>query len=197
MKFDNVLAHLDVDDFDGALSWYEKFFGRPADRRPDGPMALRTQRNGNCPRAAAFRSTAKPDRRPPWFVGVDDVDDAVAEIAGARVIPARSTRNSPESFNLPSSKTRPEHHRSVLPAPALTASRDLRKASGSAFGETSKTAAGICELRDHLINSAGRLGALELSQQGVAGFPAALHHDLDPAVGEVARAADQAEFQRP
>ena len=34
MEFDNVLAHLDVGDFDGALSWYEKFFGRKADRRP-------------------------------------------------------------------------------------------------------------------------------------------------------------------
>ncbi len=34
MTFTNVLAELIVHDLEGALPWYETFFGRPADRRP-------------------------------------------------------------------------------------------------------------------------------------------------------------------
>lgn len=71
----------------------------------------------------------------------------------------------------------------------------VRNPAASAFGETAQTAASVRELRDDLVDPAGCLGAAELLEQGIAGFSATFHDDLDPAVCQVARAADQAEFQ--
>lgn len=39
MRIDAVLAGIAVADFDAALGWYERFFGRPADDRPMGGLA--------------------------------------------------------------------------------------------------------------------------------------------------------------
>ena len=77
MKFENVLAHFDVDDFDEALSWYEQFFGRPADQRPmDGTAEWQLSSGGGI---QIFRSAGSPAT---VVLGVADVDNIVSEIVG-------------------------------------------------------------------------------------------------------------------
>jgi len=83
MKFENVLAHLDVDDFDGALSWYERFFGRPADERPmDGTAEWQLSPGGGI---QIFRSVGSPTT---VVLGVADVDTIVEEIFGRGIVAA-------------------------------------------------------------------------------------------------------------
>ena len=77
MKYENVLAHLDVNDFEGALSWYEKLFGRPADGQPmEGTAEWQLSAGGGIQiyRNAGSAATV--------VLGVADVDDAVDEIVG-------------------------------------------------------------------------------------------------------------------
>jgi predicted enzyme related to lactoylglutathione lyase len=77
MEFENVLAHLDVGDFDGALSWYEKFFGRKADRRPmDGTAEWQLSAGGGIQIYGDSGAAATV------VLGVEDVDNTLVEING-------------------------------------------------------------------------------------------------------------------
>ena len=94
MKYENVLAHVDVNDFEGALSWYENLFGRPADRRPmDGTAEWQLSAGGGI---QIYHTAGSPAT---VIVGVADVDDAIEEIA-QRGIAATVDENLSGKFRL-------------------------------------------------------------------------------------------------
>jgi len=77
MKIENVLAHVDVSDFDRALSWYEKLFGRAADRNPmTGTAEWQLTENGGL---QIYQQSGVPAT---VVLGVLEVDAAVEEITG-------------------------------------------------------------------------------------------------------------------
>lgn len=78
MPITSVMANVTVADFDGGLDWYERFFGRPADRRPmDGLAEWQLTETG------VVQLVHDRDRGGSALLtlGVEDLDGTIAELA--------------------------------------------------------------------------------------------------------------------
>jgi glyoxylase I family protein len=95
MSIVNVLTTLQVDDFDSAVGWYEKLFGRAPDRRPmDGLAEWQLTACGGVQvylNAAAAGATTV-------VIGVENLDAHVADLGGRGI--------GAEAFDVPSGKFR-------------------------------------------------------------------------------------------
>jgi predicted enzyme related to lactoylglutathione lyase len=76
MQVQNVLAHVDVDDFDEGIRWYAQLFGREPDRvMPEGCAEWQLTESG------ALQLYAKSDARPSAVVlAIDDIDATVEQV---------------------------------------------------------------------------------------------------------------------
>ncbi len=80
MQIQNVLAHVDVVDFDLGVAWYERLLGRGPDRRPMENLA-----EWQLTDTAGLQVYRRRTRAPATVViAVDDDVDAVAREVGAR-----------------------------------------------------------------------------------------------------------------
>lgn len=77
MEITNVLAEMVVRDLDAALTWYEKFFGRPADRRPMPGLAEWQLTAGG---GVQVFESAENAGRSIATLGTSDVHAAIAEL---------------------------------------------------------------------------------------------------------------------
>lgn len=79
MSLTTVLGVVPVADFDGAIAWYERLFGRPADARPMAGLADWHVNDGAW--VQVFRDA---DRAGNTFLNfaVDDLNAHTAELAG-------------------------------------------------------------------------------------------------------------------
>jgi len=95
MSIVNVLTTLQVDDFDSAVWWYEKLFGRAPDRRPmDGLAEWQLTAGGGVQvylNAAAAGVTTV-------VIGVENLDAHLADLGGRGI--------GAEAFDVPSGKFR-------------------------------------------------------------------------------------------
>jgi predicted enzyme related to lactoylglutathione lyase len=84
MPITDVLAGLAVADFDAALGWYERLFGRPADRRPMDGLA-----EWHWPAAGALQVIHDGERagRGLLTVSADDLADLVATLEARGLAP--------------------------------------------------------------------------------------------------------------
>jgi predicted enzyme related to lactoylglutathione lyase len=84
MPITAVLAGLAVADFDNALAWYERLFGRPADRRPMDGLA-----EWHSPAAGALQVILDRERagRGLLTLSVDDLADVVAALEARGLAP--------------------------------------------------------------------------------------------------------------
>lgn len=79
MSITSVMAVVTVEDFDGGLDWYQRFFGRPADLRPmDGLAEWHLTKTG------VVQLVYDSDRGGSALLtlGVEDLDGTIAELAG-------------------------------------------------------------------------------------------------------------------
>lgn len=78
MSITSVMANVTVADFDGGLNWYQRFFGRPADRRPMGGLA-----EWQLTETGVVQLVQDPDRGGSALLtlGVEDLDGDIAELA--------------------------------------------------------------------------------------------------------------------
>lgn len=79
MSITSVMAVMTVRDFDGGISWYERFFGRPPDARPMEGLA-----EWHPIDTAAVQVVQDSDRGGKALVtlGVHSMDGVIAELAG-------------------------------------------------------------------------------------------------------------------
>ncbi len=78
MTITSILAVLSVTDFDAALAWYERFFGRPADRQPMDGLA-----EWQITATAAIQLVRDQERGGAALLtlGVDDLEVHIADLA--------------------------------------------------------------------------------------------------------------------
>lgn len=78
MSVTKVLAVVPVDDFEAAIAWYERFFGRSADARPMADLA-----DWHITVSAWVSVFRDPERRGTTLLNfaVDDLDTHIAELA--------------------------------------------------------------------------------------------------------------------
>ncbi|MBA2276705.1 MAG: VOC family protein [Chloroflexia bacterium] len=102
MAITNVLAEVTVVDFDAALAWYERLFGRPADRRPmDGLAEWQvTETDG----VQVFHDPERGGGAVPTLI-VDDLDARIADLAGRGFRPGAITTGEVGRFAI---RTDPE-----------------------------------------------------------------------------------------
>lgn len=78
----NVLGVVAVTDLDAAVTWYERFFGRPPDRRPmEGDVEWQLTSNGG------LQVIQSPEHAGKGFVtlGVNDIDATLQDLAARGV----------------------------------------------------------------------------------------------------------------
>ena len=86
----NVFAEVTVNDFEAALVWYERFFGRPAEARPMDNLA-----NWQITDSAGLQVWRDVERSGKALVtfGVDDLDAHVVSMAKKDIVPSARTAN--------------------------------------------------------------------------------------------------------
>jgi predicted enzyme related to lactoylglutathione lyase len=82
MTLTTVMAVVTVADFDAALAWYERFFGRPADHRPVEGLA-----EWQLTRGGVVQLAHDPDRAGHALLtlGVTDLDAEISRLAGQEI----------------------------------------------------------------------------------------------------------------
>ncbi|MFC9910829.1 VOC family protein [Streptomyces sp. NPDC059862] len=96
MAITNVYAVMPVVDFEAARSWYERLWGRPADRNPmDGLAEWQVIQGG------AMQLLRDPDRAGSAMltVGVDDADGQAAAVA-ERGVDMGPVQDTPGGFRV-------------------------------------------------------------------------------------------------
>lgn len=96
MTINNIFAVIPVADFDSARAWYERFWGRPADREPMGGLAEWQVTEGG---AIQLLRDAESAGFAMLTVGVDDIDAQVAALA-ERGIDAGTLQDTPGGFRI-------------------------------------------------------------------------------------------------
>lgn len=95
MAITNVLAELAVADFDAALAWYGRFFGRPPDRRPmDGLAEWQPTESG------AVQLFQDPTHAGHGLLtlAVDDLQRHLADLGGRGITAGEVARGDTSSF---------------------------------------------------------------------------------------------------
>ncbi|GJF24939.1 VOC family protein [Streptomyces sp. HO565] len=96
MAFDTVFAVVPVADFDAARAWFERLWGRPADRNPMEGLAEWQVTEGG---AMQLLRDAGRSGAAMLTVGVDDVDGYVAVLA-QRGLDAGAVEDTPGGFRI-------------------------------------------------------------------------------------------------
>jgi len=82
----NVLAHVELPDFDSGVAWYEGLFGRAPDRRPmDGSVEWQLNEHGGIQGYAGSAGPASV------IIAVDDTDAVAAEMTASGLQPEVAT----------------------------------------------------------------------------------------------------------